>query len=516
MNIQRYLLVQLLACLIITNYSIGQSTLTVAEGGKLKITPGTTVQNQNLDISNGSQLANRGDLTVNGILANNAGTSGLIVKADENGSGSLIHNSNDVPATVEQYLTSERWHLVSPPTANSTIEIYMDIYLKQWNEQDSTWSYMIQPTSTLMNASEGYSAWASDDLTGTTTVEYKGNLNNGNQLVNMSYTPTSNATGYNLIGNPYPSPIEWNADTSWNRINVAGWAVVYDNATYKGWNPFLTGIDRSYNGKTDGIIPATQGFWVRATASSANLTIPQCQRTHNNQVFYKDLEVSDYMSLRLKVEANNYNDEITIIFKEGASLDFDGLYDLEKMYNIDEAPNIYSKTGDKLYSVNVLPIDFIAEIDPPVIPLGYQLGIDGVNTLSVTGIESFDPKVPIYLEDMLENEMVDLRSQNTYAFSSSPTDNKNRFLLHFGDPNSIDNEVYSEVSIYSFENVVYVKVPINFYGHAEVFDLVGKKISSFKVDQVITRAAINKNTGYYIVKVKSSEEMVTQKVLIKN
>ncbi|MEZ5195817.1 MAG: hypothetical protein R2764_05305 [Bacteroidales bacterium] len=38
----------------------------------------------------------------------------------------------------------------------------------------------------------------------------------------------------------------------------------------------------------DGIIPSTQGFWVRATSASAALTIPQSERMHSNQAFYKD------------------------------------------------------------------------------------------------------------------------------------------------------------------------------------------------------------------------------------
>jgi hypothetical protein len=36
-----------------------------------------------------------------------------------------------------------------------------------------------------------------------------------------------------LIGNPYPSAIDWNLDNGWNRTNTGGWAVIYDNATFR-------------------------------------------------------------------------------------------------------------------------------------------------------------------------------------------------------------------------------------------------------------------------------------------
>ncbi|MEZ5196894.1 MAG: hypothetical protein R2764_10950 [Bacteroidales bacterium] len=296
---------------------------------------------------------------------------------------------------MEQYLTSERWHLVSSPMANATIETYLDIYLKRWNEEDSTWTYLTQPLSIPMDATTGYSAWASNGLTGTTTVNYEGNLNNGDYLVHLAYSPASNATGWNLLGNPYPSAIDWNADSSWSRTNVGGWAVVYDNATFRGWNPFLTGSLRSYNGKADGIIPATQGFWVRAYQGSASLTIPQSQRGHHSQMFYKNTDENTDMYLRLTVSANGFNDEAVVIFKEGATENFDGLYDLEKMYNVDEAPNIYSTVnGGNLYSVNVIPSDFISASDSPIIPVGFKLGLEKECTIGVSGLIALIPLLP--------------------------------------------------------------------------------------------------------------------------
>jgi hypothetical protein len=505
-----------LTFLIASNFTIGQSNLNVANGGKMNISPGTSVQSQNMDIGSGGQIVNRGDLTVAGNLVNDAGTSGLIIRSDENGTGSLLHNSANVPASMEQYLTSEKWHLVSSPMANSTIETYMNIYLKQWNETDSTWTYLTQPVTLPMDATSGYSAWASDNLTGTTTVNYDGNLNNGDYPLSLAYTPASNATGWNLLGNPFPSAIDWNLDNSWGRTDVGGWAVVYDNDTFKGWNPYLTGNDRSYNGKTDGIIPATQGFWVRATSGSASLTIPQSQRTHNSQPFYKDTEESNYMSLHLIASANGFRDEAAIIFMDGASNSFDALYDLEKMYNVDEAPNISSKVEGRGYSVNVLPIDFLDAVDSPVIPVNFKLGIEEECVISVTGIESFDLSIPIYLEDLKDDILTDLRIHENYIFSASPLDNPNRFLLHFGEPLEIEElSNSSAIHIYSHKESVYIKLAENQKGEAAIFDLLGREICSLKLTDELTKKSLSQ-TGYFIVKVITDSGVSTQKVFIKS
>jgi hypothetical protein len=509
----KYIIIASLLIFPFLNY--GQSTLKVANGGTLNITSETSVKSNNTTISTSGQINNWGNLTVNGVLANSAGTPGLSMKANQNGNGSLLHNTANVPASMEQYLSSERWHLVSSPIANSTIATYMDIYLKQWNETDSTWTYLSQPTTIPMNATQGYASWASDALTNTTTVNYEGNLNNGDYNINLVYTLSSNATGWNLLGNPYPSALDWNADTSWNRTSVGGWAVIYDNGTNRGWNPLLTGTDRSWNGKTDGIIPATQGFWVRAYASGASMTIPQSQRTHNDQLFYKDAEESTYMSLRIKATANNYEDEAAIIFMTGATNGFDGLYDLEKFYNINEAPNIYSVAEGNYYAVNVLEEDFIEQSESPVIPVGFKLGLEKECLFTVTGIESFDLFTPIYLEDLQEDVLVDLRYQNTYSFTTNPTDNVDRFLLHFGEPIGVDENLEAAIKIYSNESSVYINLPENSTGTADIYDMLGKKIHTLNLNTLLTKHTIGQ-TGYFVVNVITNNGIATQKVYIRN
>ena len=57
------------------------------------------------------------------------------------------------------------------------------------------------------------------------TKEFKGNLNNG--LVNYPITMTDTEErelvelkGFNLVGNPYPSSIDWQASSGWDRSTL--------------------------------------------------------------------------------------------------------------------------------------------------------------------------------------------------------------------------------------------------------------------------------------------------------
>jgi hypothetical protein len=515
MKILRYILIQILACLIITGYSIGQSTLSVANGGKMYISSGTSVQQQNLNIGSGSQLINWGDLTVNGVLANFAGSPGLILKANENAYGSLMHTTPMVPATVEQYLSSQKWHLVAPGLSNETIAPYLDIYFKKWHEQDGSWEYLTQPLSIEIYATTGYSAWASEALTGTTTVELNGNLLAGNIMAtSLNYTSGSPGEGWNLLGNPYPSAVDW--DGTWTTTNIGGWVLIYDNGTYKGWNPFLTGDDQSYNGKTDGLIAPKQGFWVKTIGANPALLFKQDARSHGDVAFYKEENVVlSYPSLHLFAEANGYTDEMAMLFLEDGTTGFDGLYELEKQYNVIEAPTIYSLPFSEVpTAINVLPKNWIEETELPIVPVGFEL-IEGTScTLSATGLETFDANTTIFLEDLTEGVMHDL-SNGDYTFISGNIENPDRFLLHFGNSLSVEENDMNPIQVYAFHDFVYIKTPVNTKGEAVIYDLMGREIMSFDIQQGLTRKHVFES-GYYIVKVVSDAELTTQMVYIKH
>ncbi|MCF8367621.1 MAG: PKD domain-containing protein [Bacteroidales bacterium] len=233
-------------------------------------------------------IGSLGEVTANVTSGFNvAGDANLV--ADHNRIASFIDNGNTNvvgPANVEQYITSERWHLVSPPVTGATIFTYLDIYLKEFNEPTDDWTYLVQPTSIPMNPSQGYSAWASDAFTGSKTVTYTGVLNTGDFNVStVNYTPASGSAGWNLVGNPYPSGLTW--DNTWATTDITPWACIHN-----------TGNDGCYNSETgvqwpnDGDFPAgsvspTQGFWVRATSAAASITIPNSGRIHNSQTYIK-------------------------------------------------------------------------------------------------------------------------------------------------------------------------------------------------------------------------------------
>ncbi len=466
----------------------------VHSGSSVEILPGTQV-------------------TVNGTAASLNGTSGIIVRSDQTGSGSLIHNTSNLQGSVEEFLTSEKWHYISAPISDAVIGSYLDIYLIDWDEPSAGWSYLVEPLALPLNAGTGYGVWASDQYTGNTTINFAGSLIAEDIVLNLDYSPASTQTGWNLIGNPFSSAVDWNAN--WTMNNVGGWAVIYDNGTDRGWNPYLPAGSQSYNNKSDGIIPLTQGFWVRATGAGATLTLPASERIHSNQPFYKEASEAEVPTLRLSVEGNNSNSEAVVILLPEATDGFDELYDLGKFNDSEGAPALYSLMGENEFVVNVLSSGFSSSSDPKI-NMGFEMDVAGQCKISAGGLESFSSETPVYLEDMLENNFIDLRLQPEYTFVTNPLDEVQRFVLHFSNPVGVtENPLTNRINIYGGKGYIYISMDEPVTGTARIYDMLGREAGNIRLDGSTKFYSIpSKGETYYVVRIIGNEEIRNKKVYV--
>jgi len=447
-------------------------------------------------------VASGNTLTVGGVLYNFEGADGLHIQASPTGFGSLIHHTPGVEAVVEQFLYSERWHLVSPPVTDATANTYFDIYLKEYHETDNTWSYITDPAYPL-NVAQGYTAWADDSYTGPTSVSYSGELLVEDYPISiLSYTPSSEKTGFNLVGNPFISSVAWN--DNWPAIDVAGAAYFYDGVQYVNWNR-ITEMGTAVNGH----IPPTQGFFILATSDNASITIPKSERLHGTQAFYKAGNTFDNM-IDLKIQGNGYADEIIIAFTDLATEFFDYDFDAMDIRGIQEAPQLYSVSGELEYSVNVLSFPF----DKLVMPLGLEAGISSTYTVTVDQLQAIDFK-KIILEDIMESTFTEISDNTTIQISAGPEDDNHRFNLHFiPDQFGTPETVQGNAEIYSFEGVIYIRIQPAENAFVQVFNIIGQEIISQQISDELNRIVLNEKAGNYLVKVRSDKGIAIEKVFV--
>ncbi|MCB0806597.1 MAG: T9SS type A sorting domain-containing protein [Bacteroidales bacterium] len=455
----------------------------------------------NLHIGEGAGLIidTSGQLTVSRLIINEAGTTGLVIKADTTAEGSLLHNTPGISATVQTAFEQNRWHGISSPVSDAHSDVFDGCYLKYFGESDSSWNYVTTTTYSMIPG-KGFFTWKYDNPA---YLNWEGTLNNGDVNLNLSYTPAAshNGKGWNLVGNPFPSSVDF--DGTWSAFNIDGTIYLYNGTQYVNWNGSLnTGSHGS------GHIPPCQAFWVHANGSSPSIEIPQDSRIHSSQDFYKS-EMENVLSL--EVSGNAYRDEINIVFRDDATMEFDPPYDGYKLSGIEAAPQLYMQQNGINYSLNCIPA-----INNLSIPVMLETGATGLYTLKNIS-PLFTTYTQVILEDLKTGDMIDLQQVDSYGFQSEPSDEAARFLLHFTGVSESSEIVQNElVHIYTIDNklVISSDVPVN--GNLAVYDLLGKRILFEKLEiQSGNMIPLYISPGFYIVNFNGINQALTRKILIK-
>jgi hypothetical protein len=471
----------------------------------------TSVSCVNMDIMTNGVLSIRGDLTVSGTLTNGAGTTGLVIKADGSGNGSLIE-SNGVSATVEQHLSADAWHLVSLPIASAQASVYTDIYLYEWIEADSAFTE-ITSTSYGLSATHGYYAYSSSSISSPTDVEFTGNLNTGDKAISwMTYNAQgyTGQDGWNLAGNPYPSGLTW--DNTWSQTNLTSTVYVFDAGTTGNWITY--NYTTTLGDLTNGEIPPTQGFFVKASAASPSMTIPDAARVHTSNTFYKGSEINEgVFNINISSNENTYTDNLYLGINDEATDNFDSQFDTYKLMGLENAPQLYSFDIDSKLAVNLFP-EFVGS---KIIPLGLRVGIPAEYTINAENLENFDAGVEVYLQDNASGEMIDLRENPVYTFYAEQGLDESRFVLHF-NPEFTDidlNSSSNDINIYAYAKTVVVNYQLQNPGDIIVYDISGRIMANGFAQQGLNETKLQVESGYYFVKVISSSTIKTQKVFLR-
>ncbi len=439
------------------------------------------------------------------------------LESDENGYASFIDNGSfsvSGEVKVERYITDDQWHYITPPVSNAQANVFTGLWLEYWNEHNNTWAPITSTTEDLL-AGKGYKTWASSGSTGSVILEFPGILNTGNYNPEITLSGDPDAVGWNLIGNSFPSAIDWGTENNpvsgFIRTNVDNTIYYWTGIQYATYNPSGDGVGT--NGGRQ-YIASMQGFFIHANASSPVLTIPQESRTHNLQEFRETK--SGVQSLSLTVYSSDYSDELVVNINENATNAFDKQFDAYKLYGIDIAPQLYSSTETEILSVNNLPF-----VDQSVnVPIGFIPGSTETHTIKASGVENFDETVIVSLEDIKESITINLRADSVYTYFASPGDDPNRFILHI-DANTVDIEQFdrpNEILIYlSDRNIVVENTQGNILtGEIKVFDLLGR------LQFVEDLGRSTKQTfepflrsGTYIAMICNKTEIQTKKLIIK-
>lgn len=448
-------------------------------------------------------------LEVSSTLTNNAGTSGLVLKSDASATATMLHHSDNVPATVERFIAGSsvlegtKYHMVSVPmtqASNPLSVLFLDSYLYQWQPTQEWYSPGI-PTDIPLFSDRGYMIYYPG---AGKTYTFPGPMNNGIFTV----ATVAGAGGYDLVPNPYPSDIDWDAPSGWTKTNLYDATYIWNNGNYAS---YVNGAGTNGGSR---YIHVGQSFFVQATASSPVLTMDNSVRVNANVPFLKNADNQDQL-LRIKTEAGSYKDEMIVRIAANATSVYDNQFDAAKIYGYTDAPQLFSITPDQdKLSINSLRYSS----EEQIIPVGFEYSATESVTLNFEGMESFDAETGLYLEDLITGASINLRDNTVYSFNHSPSDDVVRFKLHIGETFGIYDPSVASWQIYAAEGKIYIRIPslINTKVQVEIYDLLGRKLGKTNITLdnpgIITPQS---TSDIVVVRVVSGTSVFTQRLILK-
>ena len=501
------------------------TSIAVSKGNLVTISSNTTSSNMSVKAG--------GKLTVNAAVTLN--TPSLTLESNANdGTGTLLNNGTLTATTtnVQQHIsgktgptTTDNWWYISSPVTGAKSGVFNPAggsnLFGFYDEATVAYPQITDNNSTL-DIGKGYLV----KLGGNDAVyTFTGALNNGDITIHPTRTGiTASKRGFNLVGNPYPSYLDWNAvektnvmNTVWYRTRTNGGLMTFD--TFDG----SIGTDNGKNGIVSQYIPPMQAFWTKVDVDNSNGTLVfrnvmcshQAQALATNRL--RAPSTLDKHILRLKV-SNGINSDVALIVSNSNASDNYDSYDSPKMSNENIViPEIYT-----LANSEELVINNLNSISPnKELILGFRPGISTSFTIEAKEISNFDSNIKIMLLDKLTGNEKELTLGNPYSFTSDSTPTNDRFSIIFKS-NSVttgfNKEENQNIWVYHNLNnqlIVNCKGVINDQNTVSVFNTTGQELIHQKLTNTSTLINTMFKPGIYLVIVNRVGKSFAKKVIIK-
>lgn len=501
----------------------------------------------NLEIDNSMMVGvNSGTQTISGIVVLTNGVmytygNPFILKSNASGIAQISGAGN---GDLEGTLTAERYipaapafaaapfnHLIASPLKTDTIvdtglSGFADDFTLVANSYGSSpngtffsflesaggaggspFSYNCLRAPSQISNFNGYAAKIAGAVTLDITGTYKHHVS---PIKNLSYTPGSGGNGWNLVGNPYPSSIDWDATNGWVKSHITNSIYLWDPATeqFTSYNGTV-----GTNGGTRYIAPF-QAFFVVANDYFPMISAMQTSRVTSATTFYKTDEVSELIRLRV-TGTNGAKDETVVYFDINASHDLDN-FDSYKIKSMSPSvPTLATRLGDEKISINAMP-GYNTET---IIPMTFNAPA-GSYSISATELLGFGEGNPVYLEDALTGNFVQITETSSYEFSTSEND-ENRFFIKFNSPmvTGVD-AIENTVKFYESNGQIIIETE-NVSGNTAAFSMYNSTGQLIIPSQTIHlnggRSSVKSPevaAGIYIVKLQNGTAEYTERIYI--
>ena len=350
-------------------------------------------------------------------------------------------------------------------------------------------------------------------------LQNKGTLNNGKVSIDLNYTPANawaGLLGYNLIGNPYQSYLDFNAFVTYTS-NAGLW---YDNSKGADMEPTYAVYDASMGGyiqykkgssrgskSATGILNMHQGFMIRVASAGKSAHFTNDMRTNDgNGVSFRG-EQPAYPLINLTVTDDEGVNDFAVL-----ELGRDRDEGAEKLRANDSKGWLYLHHGSEDYGIL-----FRSEVDDYQ-PLWFEADEAGSYTLSwETANAEFES---LTLIDNITGVITDMLAHGSYTFEATPEQYASRFKIVVGDYKDIEeNEASEPVEGSTFAyvnngNIVLAGLEPQGGVSLQIIDMTGRVILCRDASHASVISTDGIASGIYILRLTDGKGTKIQKIVI--
>lgn len=314
-------------------------------------------------------------------------------------------------------------------TNNPSAFYYVTATGNSSSSNDPGWTAFTSATTTTWNKGQGIRLFVrgekgqgldfnsatleNDYAVGNPTLTFSGNINQGDQTINL----VNAGANWNLVGNPFASPVDLNLVT---RNNTSNFIYVWNtNVGLRGG--YSAAIDVSAGTYK---LPAYSAFFTQSTGASPSIVFTEASKaaTSTSNVLFRQTSTAN--TLKLKLESSDgliFWDEWMLNLNDKRNSNKEDGFDAYKLINNDV--NLYSNTKDN-YKLSIDARNYEADA---IVPLVIQSVQQRSLTIKVTEANiAAGQELYLYDKDLKTYTKLDLNV--SYTFTSN-TNANSRFEI---------------------------------------------------------------------------------------
>lgn len=234
------------------------------------------------------------------------------------------------------------------------------------------------------------------------TIQVKGEIHRGDFDFQLQPGSPAELEGWNLLGNPYAAPIQWN--TNWTASGVGTSVYVRDNEQENG--RFLMWDGETGDAEFSGNIAPGQSFWIKSEVPNPSLRVSEPSKVATGNFFKTQNSTPPVLSVSLTY--GSVSDKVYLKYNNGASTKFNIYTDARKLKNTFH--NLSVLTTDSVSaSIKSMP-----DSCETIVGLHLEDVAPGTYTFNFNG--DFDPVRMFQLKDQFMDSVMNVSSSFSYGF----------------------------------------------------------------------------------------------------